>query len=45
MISVKSMSINQYRVTSNLHKLSTFNNGLSILMYGCESWTVKKAEC
>ena len=45
MISVKSMSISQYRVTSNLHKFLTFNKGVSILMYGCESWTVKKAEC
>ena len=45
MIHVKSMSINQYRVTSNLHKFLTVNKGVSILMYGCESWTVKKAEC
>ena len=25
--------------------LSTQSYGFSIVMYGCESWTVKKAEC
>ena len=32
MISGKPLSINQFRVTSNLHKFLTFNKGVSVLI-------------